>query len=284
MEVQPMSGAVSIGQFGHAKRAERGAWMFERILATGSLVLTQVGGDRAGEVACGRFLGSPAVTTKEIVETLCQQTAQRCKGKRIVVPQDTSDINFRGRDEDRVGLGLGSDGVGLGFFIHPCIAVDAEDEAVLGLLDAKIWTRLDDDGKAYKRQRNRRFKEKESIRWLEAAEAVAARVTDAAQVIMVGDRESDIYPLFARRPAGIELIVRASQDRALEGGGSLFERVAGWPILATYDLKVPSRGPGDPGRPAKIAVRAGVVDIKRPKNAADRNDPPSLRLSVVASS
>jgi hypothetical protein len=33
-----------IGVFGDVRRAERGAWLFERIVATGSLVLRTVGG------------------------------------------------------------------------------------------------------------------------------------------------------------------------------------------------------------------------------------------------
>jgi hypothetical protein len=281
MEAQPMIGASSIGEFGHVWRDERGAWIFERVLATGSLVLKEIGGDRAGEVACNRFLKASEVTWEEIAETISEETAQRCAGRRIVVPQDTTDINLRGRDAGRIGFGPGSDGVGRGFFIHPCIAVDADDEAVLGVLDLKIWTRPEDGGAACKKRRSRTFEEKESIRWLEAAEAVAERVRNAEQIIMVGDRESDIYPLFARRPDGIDLIVRASQNRAVAGDGTLFEEMAGWPILATYDLKVPPRGPGDPGRIARVAVRAGLVEIKRPRNTADRDDPPSLQLSAV---
>jgi hypothetical protein len=39
---------------------------------------------------------------------------------------------------------------------------------------------------------------------------------DAASVVVVGDREGDIYSCFARRPAGVDLIVRAAQDRAIE--------------------------------------------------------------------
>ena len=96
--------ASSIGEFGHVWRDERGARIFERVLATGSLVLKKIGGDRAGEVACNRFLKAPEVTWEEIAETNCEGTAQRCAGKRIVVPQDTTDINLRGRDAGRIGF------------------------------------------------------------------------------------------------------------------------------------------------------------------------------------
>lgn len=49
-------------------------------------------------------------------------------------------------------------------------------------------------------------------------------VGDAEQVIVVGDRENDIYSVMARRPAGTELIVRAARDRVLEDGASCLRR------------------------------------------------------------
>ena len=47
-------------------------------------------------------------------------------------------VNFSGRDRGRRGLGPAGNGKALGFFIHPVVAVDAEDEAVLGLVDSAI--------------------------------------------------------------------------------------------------------------------------------------------------
>jgi hypothetical protein len=52
--------------------------------------------------------------------------------------QDTTEINFAGCDRRRKGLGPAGDGVSKGFFVHPVIAVDAESEAVLGVVGAEI--------------------------------------------------------------------------------------------------------------------------------------------------
>src|SRR6516165_8481277 len=60
-----MMACEGIGEFGDARRAVRGAWLFERIVATGSLCLRKVGGDRAGEIAAHRFLDSPQVSAVE---------------------------------------------------------------------------------------------------------------------------------------------------------------------------------------------------------------------------
>jgi hypothetical protein len=42
------------------------------------------------------------------------------------------------------------------------------------------------------------------MRWLTGAASAAERLTEAAAVVVVADRESDIYAAFARRPASID--------------------------------------------------------------------------------
>jgi hypothetical protein len=128
-----MGERVTIGCFGDPRREERGAWIMQRTVACGSLTVRTIGETRAGEIAVHRFLDCPDVTADEIITTLAERTAAACSGRRIVAVQDTTEINFRGRDHARRGLGRGGDGVGLGFFLHPLIAVDAADAAVLGL-------------------------------------------------------------------------------------------------------------------------------------------------------
>ena len=211
-----------------------------------------------------------------------REPAVACAGRCVVAVQDTTEINFRGRDRGRRGLGRGGDGVGLGFFIHAVIAVDIKTEAVLGLLGAEIWSRpLDQDGSACRSRRQRPVADKQSQRWIDGANLAQERAPQATQVIVVGDRESDIYALFARRPGKVELVIRAAQDRAVEDGGRLFAQAAAWPVLREYPLAVPSRGPGDRGRTATIALRAGPVRIKRPRHGFDRNHPTELELTLV---
>lgn len=87
-----------IGSFGDVRRELAGATLFERVVETGSLVLRQVGGNRAGEMAVHRFLSSPHVTPREILATAAARTASACVGRRIVAAQDTTEINFSGRN------------------------------------------------------------------------------------------------------------------------------------------------------------------------------------------
>jgi hypothetical protein len=269
----------ALGYFGDARRAVVGTELIERVTATGSLVVRKLGETRAGELAIHRFLSAPSVTCKEMLGTLAGHTITATAGRRIVVAQDTTEINFAGREANRRGLGPAGDGVSAGFFIHPMIAIDSETAAVLGLLDAHIWTR--DDATETAPRRKRAIEDKESIRWLRGGERAAELLTNAASVVVVGDRENDIYSCFARRPAGVDLIVRAAQDRALVEDVSLFASAAAWPELTRMPVKVASRRVGDPGRTATVALRAGAVTLRQPRHGFSKTDPETVSMTLV---
>jgi hypothetical protein len=271
------SGGFAMG-FGDVRVAARADWLIERVASTGSLVLRQLGETRAGEMSVHRFLSSPYVSVERIVETLSARTAALCAGRRIVVIQDTTEINFSGRLGKRRGFGPAGDGATPGFFIHPVIAVDVESEAVIGVVDATIWTRR--QGRVSAR-RSRRVADKESARWLAGCEAAAASLHAAVSVTMVADRESDIYALFARRPPRLDLIVRAAQDRGLDGGGLLFAAVAESAPLSTVAVRVAPHGPGDKGRLAAVELRTAKLRIARPVNGLVEDGPPTVEMTVV---
>ncbi len=83
-------------------------------------------------------------------------------------------------------------------------------------------------------------------------------------MVVVGDRESDIYRCFARRPAGADLIVRAAQERTLAEDALLFARAAVGPDLTPIVGKVAPCRVDDRGRIATVALRAGPVTLRRP--------------------
>lgn len=262
---------------GDVRTAARGAWLFDQIVATGSLVLRELGGDRAGEMSIQRYLASPHVRAETILAAFGERTGQACAGRRVVAAQDTTEVNFAGRSRGRSGLGPAGDGESPGFFIHPVVAVDVETEAVLGVVGARLWTRP--AGPAGPR-RARAVAEKESGRWIEGAETAAARLGEAAQVVVVGDQEADLYAHFARRPPGLDLLVRARHDRALWPQGSLAATVGRWQVQAHGEVAVAPKGPGDRGRRARVEIRSGRLRIARPAGA-ERSDPPWLDLGLV---
>jgi hypothetical protein len=269
------------GLHGDIRLVRRGERILEDIVRSGCVVVRKMSADRAGEIAAHRFLGSPAVTPEAIVSDFSRRTAQACQGRFIVAAQDTTEINFSGADRHRPGLGLAGDGKSLGFFLHPVVAIDAANEAVLGVAGARIWTRGME--KATDRQK-RRLEDKESERWLEGAQTAATVLAPAARIVVVGDRESDIYQIFTRKPANIDLIVRARGDRKLVGGGLVFETGAKLTPAVEMNVKVAPRQPripGDIGRTARVAVSFGQVTIAKPKTGRPSPDAKEVALRLV---
>lgn len=254
-----------IGFFGDVRREEVGAMLFERVTVTGSLVVREIGGDRAGELSAHRFLGSAHVTPEEILETAGKRTALACAGRRMVAAQDTTEINFSGRHRVRDDLGPAGDGETPGFFCHAMVAVDADDEALLGVLHARIWTRPKERATD---RRLRKIEDKESFRWIEATSAAGDLLGSAKQLIVLGDREFDIYSQFVRVPPGVDLIVRAAHNRRLAGDERLFDAPSDWREFGTMDIRVPPSRPGDAGRIARVSVKAGRVCIAKPRHGA----------------
>ena len=88
--------------------------------------------------------------------------------------QDTTEVNFSGRDRSRKGLGPGGDGKSLGFFIHAAVAVDADSETLLGVLNVQISD--SPAGGKGKRRQTTAVEEKETMRWIKAMKAVHLRL------------------------------------------------------------------------------------------------------------
>ena len=256
----------------------RGDAVLDAIVEKGSLVLRKVGGGRAGEVGCGRFLDHDEVSVDAIMATAAQRTLAAARGRTVLAIHDTTEVNFKDRAARRNGLGPAGDGASPGFFCHPVLLVDVAHEAVLGLIAASIWTRAAEPVGA---RATRAIADKESRRWLDATRACAAIAETATRVISVADREADIYEHFVARPATVEMIVRARHDRATTSGTPLFEMPETFELMAVASVHVPPRGPGDKGRIAEVSIKAGRVDMRRPNKRGADAGPASITLGFV---
>jgi hypothetical protein len=61
-----------------------------------------------------------------------------------------------------------------------------------------------------------------------AADLLAA---GAASVLVIADREADLYETFACLPNGVDVLVKAHHNRKLADGSWLFDACAGQPEL-----------------------------------------------------
>jgi hypothetical protein len=255
---------ISLGHFGDDRRADAGILLHTRLVqhCAHGISVRRLGQDRAGEMRLTRFLHNDAVTIEEMADSAAARTATRCAGRDVLVIQDTTVAR--------------SDGGG-GLYLHVAIAVDAADGALLGLVYATFLTR--EHGRRATRT-SRPIEDKESRRWLDGAAAAARVCAKARRITMVADRESDIYEAFARRPEGVDLLVRAAQDRALDDGGRLFARLDAQRAAGRMTIEVPAK-PGQKARTATLAVRFLRVELKRPRNKLRCDDPRAVLLSLV---
>lgn len=241
--------------------------MLARLVAGGGPVcVRRLGGTRAGEMRITRFLRNRKVTVAEMLATAAVATAARAAGRPVLAIQDTTSL----RD----------DGAGCSLNLHAMLAVDAVTGAVLGLVAGQVLTHA--GGQAAGRRR-RPHAEKESHRWHAAACAAGERLATAAAVTVVADREGDIYEDFALRPAGVALLVRAAQDRAIAGGGTLFGCLDGQPELGRCQVDL-AAAPGRPARTATLALRVRPVSLRRPTRHTGHAAaalPPTVDMTLV---
>lgn len=220
-----------------------------------------LGGSRSGEIRVTRFLRNGNVTPDEMVAEASSRTALRCEGRHVLAIQDTTVVRSLG---------------GGGLYLHAMIALDARDGSLLGPVHGQFMSR--DKGKRGT-QRQRRIEEKESYRWLEGGSCAAEVCAGAATVTVIADRESDIYEVFTRRPAGIELLIRACKDRSL-GKTSLFAHIDGLPVRGDMELELPAK-PGRKAYTARLEVRFGKVDLHRPRNGLYPDTPATTPVFLV---
>lgn len=244
--------------------------MHERLVSVGSrgVSVRRLGANRAGEIRLTRFLRNPAVSTEEMVAVAAGRTGSRVRGHHVLAIQDTTTVRAAAR--------------GRCIALHPVIAVDAVEGALLGLVDARLFVR---HGSKAASRKATAFTAKESRRWLDGIERSGdLAAAGAACVTVIADREGDIYEDFALRPAGVEVLIRAAQDRALTDGSRLFERAGSLAEAGRMTVALPA-APGRSAREAQLALRFCTVEIARPVSRKDRAEiealPPSVTLSLV---
>jgi len=224
-----------------------------------------LGGGRAGEMRIWRFLHNPKVKIAEMLSTALARTCAQVAGRHVLAIQDTS------------ALRVDEKGVGLSF--HPVIAVEASQGTVLGLVDNFFLMRQGGE-KATRKQRD--FADKDSRRWLSGAESASALAeAGAACVTVIEDREGDIYECFAFKPANVQKLVRAAQDRRLADASLLFSKADTWDEAGKMGVEIPA-APGRKARNAELSVSFGKVEIMRPNSRkASGGLPKTIEVTLV---
>lgn len=175
-----------------------------------------------------RLFGQHSTTPQGLLEGHFQQSAQRCHERQlplVLALSDTTTMDFTSHPKTR-GLGpITTTAHCQGFLTHSVLASTVEG-LPLGLLHQEHWVRppakegpalprsKQHKEKAHEAQKKRAFCQKESFKWVEALRAVEQALPPEQPVLLIQDREADIFAfLAAPRRENTHLLIRAAQPR-----------------------------------------------------------------------
>ena len=154
--------------------------------------------------AAYRCFSNPKLNSEKILAPHKQATIKRARAnQRVLVLQDTTDLNYSGQSYKQ-GVGPTRHGTERMLLLHPCLVV-SESGCCLGVYDDYQWHRKellsrmsDKNSLNNERLHKKHISEKESYRWVlgyKKATELAKECPDT-QIIMIADRESDLYDLY----------------------------------------------------------------------------------------
>lgn len=267
---------------------------------------------RAEMAAAYRFFDNDRVTFAGVLQPHVDRTLERMRAEPVVIlAQDTTEVELARPASEVVGVGE-LDPARRGLLLHVMQAYTPAGTP-LGTAWAQYVNRtggLSTGSAAAKRAGRKQapIEQKESVRWLEGHRQ-AARIAGqlpGVRCVCVGDSEADIYESLAEprvapeawaadgpgEPDACDFLIRACQDRALDGdgGGLLRQAALASPVLYEVDLLVRgrqakvdvdprARRQGRETRQARVQVRAATVTL-RPPRRPDRDLPP-VTVNVV---
>jgi hypothetical protein len=253
--------------FGDIRLTDRMMRLVEKLSERPGASVPEACGKIAETKAAYRFWNNAAVSPERVLEPHIQNTAQRASEFPVVlVAQDTTEINLTGHGKT-TGLGYLGSTECRGLMMHNLLAI-SPDGTPLGVLHERFWSRPPEEMGKRKSRNQRTLEEKESRRWLEGVTSAEAALPQHPHVVVVGDRESDLYDLFAMpRNSRTDLLVRIrDRRRCVEHPAKYLGKAMGEsPAQCETTVEVP-RADGRRAREAILTVRWKELTVCRPAN------------------
>lgn len=268
-----------------ARRAEK---LLIDLLTKGTAVVNKSSETHTEKIGAYRMLANESFGHEELAEGSFRFCKKNVKAKRhLLCIHDTTEMNYTDHEfrfsSDNQDIGPITNKNSIGFFCHPTLVIDPENQLPLGLSSIIIWNRS--WGMKNRRERdykNQDIKEKESYRWIKSAEETKELIDDSTMLTFISDRESDMYEEFVSVPdSRTHLLIRSSYDRNLYGEKQkLFEKLSTSELRATYEINIPS-GSKRIKRTANMSLRYEKVKISHPINRAKGNKPDYVELWAI---
>ncbi|MBP1741021.1 MAG: hypothetical protein H6Q48_3314 [Deltaproteobacteria bacterium] len=241
-------------------------------------------GSKARTMGAYRFFQNPKVTMDVVLTAHTEMTIERIKEHGVVlVPQDTTTLDYSTHPLTE-GLGPTNhrEDTSVGLLLHDTLAF-TEEGTPLGILDAQCWARDPKDKGKSKRRKALPIEQKESMTWLRSFRKAAEvqRLCPQTLLVVIGDRDSDIYELFletTQAPKGPKLLVRANKSRNRKIDQELlWDFMARQEVAGGLKIHIPRRGSRQ-ARDAWINIRFAKVALNAPKRYGSR---PPITLWAV---
>lgn len=213
----------------------------------------------------------------------CSKTA---KGRHLIIIQDSSSFNLNShyyRLKKNSGIGTIEDNFNLGFFMYASLVMDAFAETMLGFSDVQLWHRVYNDPDREKRISKLPIEKKESYKWIQACEKTKQKLSDAASITFVEDRDGDIYEQFARIAGdNTHFVIRSCKERRLADGSRLYETLHNAKVCGHYVITVAGNArKKKTERRAQIDVRFKKVNISRSSHCINKDIADTIELFAV---
>lgn len=255
-------------ELGDARRTARLVQLARQLGERPEASLPQALEDGAALKAAYRFFDNAEVAHEKVLASHVVSSLKRMQGQEVILAvQDTTSIDYA-THLATAGLGPTSANGGHGLLCHGTLAFTPE-RLPLGVLSLRLWAR--DAAKPRQRmtRRSRAIEDKESHKWIESVQAVAAlqERVPGTRCVSVGDRESDVFEFFTEAQAlGVQVLVRAAWNRNVQGTeGQVFATLAAAPVVAHKVLALPANAKRK-ARTAKLEIRACSLTLKSPRN------------------
>lgn len=261
---------LASADLGDARRQERFRKLVDQLSRTPQGTFNEACPTPADKKAAYRFFASDHVYPDRLRKPHVDSTRRRMAShQRVLVVQDTTSLGYTSHRKTQ-GLGPLDNADGHGFFVHSALAVTQEGEP-LGLVHQQVWVRDEQETGKSERRRERPWQEKESFKWQRTVQSVSqgrAAARKPKQLIIIGDRESDVYGLLASpRPSGVELLVRSAQNRRTQGEDlCLHDALSKQPVAGRVVVEVARTKDRQPRR-AICEVRYGRFTLQAPAQA-----------------
>lgn len=227
-----------------------------------------------------RFWANPTVRVSAIVNSHRDGVRARARDYETVLAiQDTTDLNYTSHRQTK-GLGFINQTAQQGMKVHSCFAVSGTG-APLGVLHQYCWSRKQASGKRLQRRKTPIAK-KESYRWLQGVKAAEEGLAETQHCVHVGDREADIFELFAQpRSDRSDLLIRATHNRKVQHElGYLIPAIEQARVLGHLTIAL-QRNPKRPPRTAHLELRAMPVILEVPRNHPKPHNLESVTLNAI---